>query len=159
MIKEIEIVEKEFISLLPNIDTIWFHRFYGYILTPYFKLDNGKKNLIDIIKILHSDRFSDYTILNPKPGLFKTYAQEEFGSDYKIIQHSNITISDFRSPDKSLDLINDYHFLPLYNNKDTFNNFLLWIDSRYEFLSEINNYNSKKITLKNLRKLFNKTKI
>jgi hypothetical protein len=155
MIKEFEAVKQEFIDIFDNIDSIWFPRYYQDVLLPYFKLDNGKEVLLETYKILYTDRYSDFNILHRKPYAFKTEAEEKYGFDYKFSKLHNYTISDFTNPDLNLDLINMHHFFNIFKTQDKFNSFIEWIENRYELLYNIENYNKKKISLKNIRIIFN----
>ena len=156
MIKEIKNCSEEFFNIFEDLEPIWFPRYHKNVLTPYFDMENGKKILLDTLNILYQDKNTDITTLHPKPGKFKTDLQEEKGFEYKYLPYSDLTIADFRDYNKNLNYIIEYKFLPAFIDENKFNEFYLFIEKRYEFLKNIYLYETKKITLKELRIIFGK---
>ena len=152
MIKEIEKTQNEFLNIFEELTYTYFHRYYGSALTPYFKLKNGKNILLETLHILRDDRLNDFNVLQVKPGKFITAAQERNGNLAKYSALHDFTIPEFRNGD--LGYIADYKFIIGFTNEDKFKLLIDFIEKRYDFLKNIQNYNAKNMTLKELRKLF-----
>ena len=156
MLKEENIIYEEFSNLLKENDNrLWFHRFRTQVLDPYFQLENGKEVLLKFIEIIKNDLDlnNKYTILKTKPYQFKTSFQEEYGFDAKPYENCPITISEFRDSKNNYDLISDYRFFKFYN-ENNFNKFNNFINKNYDFLKNLELYNLKQISLKELKEYF-----
>ncbi len=106
MIKEIEKISKEFKDIYKENDyLLWFNRFQHYILTPYFKLENGKHHLLKIIEIIKNDldKNNSYTILKAKPEQFKTSLQSEnYQSFYNFLNKNFYYLQNFSLYEKKI---------------------------------------------------------
>jgi hypothetical protein len=156
MIREEKIILNEFKEIFGEEDTnLWFNRFIKQVLDPYFKLENSKDILLKFIEIIKNDLDlnNKYTILKTKPYQFKTSFQEEYGFDAKPYENCPITISEFRNSNNNYDLISDYRFFKFYN-ENNFNKFNNFINKNYDFLKNLELYNLKQISLKELKEYF-----
>ncbi len=156
MIKEIEKISKEFKDIYKENDyLLWFNRFQHYILTPYFKLENGKHHLLKIIEIIKNDldKNNSYTILKAKPEQFKTSLQSEFGFEVKPYKDSPISVAEFRDSSNNFDLIADYRFLTFYSNEN-YQSFYNFLNKNFYYLQNFSLYEKKIISLKELKSFY-----
>jgi hypothetical protein len=98
------------------------------MLKPFFKFENGKEVFLETLKTVYLDITSDYTVLIPKPGEFKTSKQLE-NQDFLIA--NTFSVLDFRSGKNDLDWI-FLSFRSFLNDQNTYELLYSYFDQNFK---------------------------
>jgi hypothetical protein len=148
MLKEEKIMQEEFFNIFPELDSVWFYRFIKVILKDYYILP--KNVLLQTIDQLRLDCTTEYTVLYPKPGDFKTSRQEEGRDDFI----DELSISKFRDPYQGYNDISYYKFLAPCRD-ERYSDYKDFLDKYFYSLKALIDYNNKEISLKEFRTIYN----